>query len=98
MAVVEPFLASLPDSIKQRQGIRIEKAKYDAMRSAILDNLQNHGVMTFSELGGLVEDLMQDSFDGSAMWYYITVKLDLEERGEIRRVPGSRPELIEAVC
>jgi len=31
------------------------------------------------------------------MWYYITVKLDLEERGEIRRVPGSRPELIEAV-
>ena len=95
MAVVEPFLASLPDSIKQ-QGVRIEKAKYDAMRSAILDSLQHHGVMTFSELGGLVEDLMQDSFDGSAMWYYITVKLDLEERGEIRRVPDSRPELIEA--
>jgi hypothetical protein len=96
MAVVEPFLASLPDSIKQ-QGVRIEKAKYDAMRSAILDSLQNHGVMSFSELGGLVEDIVEDSFDGSAMWYYITVKLDLEERGEIRRVPGSRPELIEAV-
>jgi hypothetical protein len=96
MAVVEPFLASLPDSSKQ-QGMHIEKAKYDAMRSAILDSLQDHGVMTFSELGGLVEDLMQGSFDGSAMWYYITVKLDLEERGEIRRVPGSRPELIEVV-
>jgi hypothetical protein len=96
MAVVEPFLAFLPDSTKQ-QGVRIEKAKYNAMRSAILDSLQNHGVMTFSQLGGLIEDLMEDSFDGSAMWYYITVKLDLEERGEIRRVPGSRPELIEAV-
>ncbi len=40
---------------------------------------------------------MQDSFDGSVMWYYTTVKLDLEARGEIRRVPGSRPQLIE-VC
>lgn len=96
MAVVEPFLASLPDLTKQ-QGVRIEKAKYDAVRSAILDSLQRHGVMTFSELGELVEDLMQDSFDGSTMWYYITVKLDLEARGEIRRVPGSRPQLIEAV-
>jgi hypothetical protein len=96
MAVVEPFLAFLPDSTKQ-QGMRIEKAKYNAMRSAILDSLQNHGVMTFSELGGLIEDLMEDSFDGSAMWYYITVKLDLEARGEIRRVPGSESQLIEVV-
>lgn len=96
MAVVEPFLAALPDA-KRQQGVRIEKAKYENMRSAILDSLHNHGVMTFSELGGLVEELTQDDFDGAAMWYYITVKLDLEKRGEIRRVPGSRPELIEAV-
>jgi hypothetical protein len=77
--------------------VRIEKARYDAMRAAILENLQRYGAMTFSQLGALLEDLMQGSFDGSVLWYYTTVKLDLEARGEIRRVPGSRPQLIESV-
>jgi hypothetical protein len=94
MAMAEPFLTVHPDSNKQ--GVRIDKARYDAMRAAILENLQRHGAMTFSQLGALLEDLMQGSFDGSVLWYYTTVKLDLEARGEIRRVPGSRPQLIEA--
>ena len=95
MAVAEPFLTIHPDS--KKQGVRIEKAKYNVMRAAILENLQRHGTMTFSQLGALLEDLMQGSFDGSVLWYYTTVKLDLEARGEIRRVPGSKPEMIEAV-
>jgi hypothetical protein len=95
MAVAEPFLTFLPDSTKQ--GVRIEKAKYEVMRTAIIENLQSHGAMTFSQLGALIEDFMQGGFDGSVMWYYTAVKLDLEARGEIRRVPGSRPQLIEAV-
>ncbi|CAG0972639.1 hypothetical protein ANAEL_01265 [Anaerolineales bacterium] len=94
MAVAEPFLTLHPDS--KKQGVRIEKAKYDVMRTAILENLQRHGAMTFSRLGALIEDLMQGNFDGSVMWYYTTVKLDLEARGEVRRVPGSKPQLIEA--
>jgi len=67
------------------------------MRTAILENLQRHGAMTFMQLGALLEDFMQGSFDGSVLWYYTTVKLDVEARGEIRRVPGSKPQLIEAV-
>ena len=95
MAMAELFLAVHPDPDKQ--GVRIEKAKYDLMREAILENLQRHGAMTFSQLGALIEDFMQGNFDGSVMWYYTTVKSDLEARGEIQRVPGSRPQLIEAV-
>jgi hypothetical protein len=95
MAVEEPFLTIHPDATKQ--GVRIEKAKYDAMRIAILENLQRHGAMTFTQLGALLEDFMQGGFDGSLLWYYTTVKLDLEARGEIRRVPGSKPQLIESV-
>ena len=95
MAVAEPFLTFHPDSTKQ--SVRIEKAKYDVMRTAILENLQRHGAMTFSQLDALIEDSMQGSFDGSIPWYYTTVKLDLEARDEIRRIPGSKPQLIEAV-
>jgi hypothetical protein len=95
MAVAEFFLTDFLDS--QMQDVRIEKAKYDAMRAAILESLRRHGAMTFSQLGALLEDLLRGSFDGSVLWYYTTVKLDLESLGEIRCVPGSSPQLIEAV-
>lgn len=65
------------------------------IRESILHNLQSYGSMTFTQLGALVEEDLRDTFAGSVMWYYTTVKLDMEARGEIRRVPNSRPQLIE---
>lgn len=82
-----------PDDDKQ--GVRIDKVKYDAMREAILENVRRHGRMTFTELAALVGEQLHGNFDGSVMWYYTTVKLDLEARGEIRRVPRSRPQMVE---
>ena len=32
---------------------------------------------------------------GSVSWYTTTVKLALEVRGEIKRVPGSKPQQLE---
>ena len=92
MAAEEFILAINPDPTKQ--SVRIEKEKYDVVRAAILDNLRAHGPMTFTQLGDLLEDQLQKDFDGSVMWYYTTVKLDMEARGEIRRVPKSKPQLI----
>lgn len=92
MASEEFFLAINPDPTKQN--IRIEKEKYDIMREAILDNLHAHGPLTFTQLGDLLEDQLQRDFDGSVMWYYTTVKLDLEARGEIRRVLKAKLQLI----
>lgn len=86
-------LAINPDPTKQ--GVRIEKAKYDVVREAILENLRAYDPMTFTRLAELVEDQLQADFDGSVMWYYTTVKLDMEARGELRRVPKSKPQLIE---
>ncbi|MBE0681491.1 MAG: hypothetical protein IH589_06220 [Anaerolineales bacterium] len=82
-----------PDPTKQ--GVRIEKAKYEVVRKAILENLRASGPMTFSQLGALVVEQLQPTFDGSVMWYFTTVKLDMEARGELRRVPKSTPQLIE---
>jgi len=46
-------------------------------------------------LSRAVEKEVNGSFDGSVMWYVTTVKLDLEARGQIKRVPNSRPQLVK---
>jgi len=77
-----------------KQGVCIDRGKYNRMRSAILKQLVVYGPMTFEELSTAVEKRLHGKFDGSIPWYFTTVKLDLEARGEIRRVPGSKPQLI----
>lgn len=77
-----------------KQGVRIEKAKYDLMREAILEVLKARGPMTFMKLNMAVEEKLKGRFDGSIPWYYVTVKLDMEARGEIRRLPKVKPQTI----
>ena len=45
------------------------------------------GVIPGDELAGL----------GSLSWYATPVKLDLEVKGEIQRIPGSRPQSLRRV-
>ena len=75
-----------------KQGVNIDKVKYDATRSAIVESLSEQGEMTFGELNVVVGKKLGGNFDGSIGRYYTTVKLDLEARGVIERVPGSRPQ------
>ena len=44
-----------------------------------------------------VEKEVDGKFEGSVTWYVTTVKLDMEARGEVKRVPHSRPQLIKLV-
>ncbi len=87
------FLAVHPDPLKQ--GVVIEKSKYDLMRETILSVLKTRGPMTFMKLNMAVEEKLKGAFEGSIPWYFVTVKLDLEARGEIRRVPKVKPQTIE---
>jgi hypothetical protein len=75
-----------------KQGVNIDRSKYDTMRNAIVEALGEQSEMTFTELNKAVGAKLEGSFDGSVGWYYTTVKLDLEARGVIERVPGSRPQ------
>ena len=93
MASDELFLSIRPES--EKQGVRIDNAKYDAVHEAIFHNLREYGPMTFTQLGALVEEQLHNKFTGSVIWYYTTIKLDMEARGEIRRVPNSRPQVVE---
>ena len=48
----------------------------------------------------LVEDVgrkLDGSFDGSINWYVTTVKLDLEARGVVERIPGKSPQRLRLV-
>ena len=72
-----------------KAGVNIDKQKYDTVREAILQSLQDNGMMTFKDLTAEVRRRLEGNFTGSISWYVTTVKLDLEARGEIKRVPKS---------
>jgi uncharacterized protein DUF6958 len=75
---------------------RIDRWKFDAVRKAILAVLPRKGEgVLFTELTPLVKaQLMKDELAklGVPMWYVTVVKLELEVRGEIRRVKDVSPQ------
>ncbi len=79
-----------------KQGVNITRQRYDAMRAAIVDTLAE-GEMAYTKLVEGVEERLQGSFDGSIRWYTETVKLDLEARGVIERVPRTKPQLLRLI-
>jgi hypothetical protein len=82
---------------EKKQGVKISKEKYEIIRNAILCVLQTQKEITFMNLSRAVEKEVNGNFEGSVMWYVTTVKLDLEARGQIKRVPNSRPQLVKLV-
>ncbi len=75
-----------------KQGVNISRARYDTIRAAIIDELEETDVITFAQLLEAVRAKLEDSFDGSINWYVTSVKLDLEARGVIERLPKSKPQ------
>jgi porphobilinogen deaminase len=80
-----------------KSGVTINKRKYDTIREAILESLGTSEEMTFTELNRDVHGKLEGGFDGSISWYVTTVKLDLEARRVIERVPGSSPQRLRMV-
>lgn len=79
---------------EKKQGVNISREKYDIICKAIMTALHSQKEMTFMNLSRAVEKQVNGKFEGSVMWYVTTVKLDLEARGQIKRVPHSRPQLV----
>ena len=80
---------------EKKQGVNISKDKYEIIRKSILSTLGKHKEMPFMKLSQAVEKDMRGKFEGSVMWYVTTVKLDLEARGKVKRIPHSRPQIIK---
>ena len=87
MQVQEPCVSNIP------------AWKFETVRRAILDALQD-GPILFKELNAAVERrLDSDVLDrlGKLGWHVVTVKLEMEVRGEIERLDVKGPQQIRAV-
>ena len=78
-------------------GVHILKRRYDVIRAYILKTLRQHPNTTFSDLADQAHTDLQATFDGKVVWYITTVKLDLEARGLIERVPKTSPHQLKLV-
>lgn len=74
-----------------KSGVNILKRRYNVIRSFILDTINKRKEISFEELTDLAVEKLSDSFDGKVVWYMVTVKLDLEARKMIKRIPKTSP-------
>lgn len=80
-----------------KQGVNIDIKRYALIKNAILDLLHTHGSMSFHQLIKTIQLNFQDNFEGSITWYVTTVKLDLEARHVIERIPGTSPQMLRLI-
>lgn len=80
-----------------KEGVNIELVKYMKVRDAIIRSLQDVEMMSFKNLGREVKDKLAGSFEGSVSWYIVTVKLDLEARGIVERLPNIKPQMLRLI-
>ncbi|MEM1220883.1 MAG: hypothetical protein AAGH79_18325 [Bacteroidota bacterium] len=80
-----------------KKGVRIARAKYDIIFAFILKKVGDRPGITFSDLADLAVQEVAPTFDGKVLWYLTTVKLDMEARGVIERVPRTSPHQLRLV-
>jgi len=74
-----------------KNGVNILKRRYDLIKDFIVDTISKHKEITYEAINDLAVKQLSDSFDGKVVWYIVTVKLDLEARGIIERIPKTSP-------
>lgn len=77
-----------------KQGVRIDKDKYDTIKNAIIGEISKAGELTFQKLMQQLNKKLGKSFEGSVGWYVTTIKLDLEARRIIERVGTKSPQVL----
>ncbi len=78
-----------------KQGTRIDLKKCEQIKSAILTTLNEFNEATLNDLVASAEEILRGSFDGKVVWYVVTVKLDLEARKVIERIPKTSPHRVK---
>lgn len=74
-----------------KKGVNISKQKYNTIKKFILKKVKEVGEITYQDLNDAAIAELDSSFDGSVPWYLVTVKLDLEARGVLERIPKTSP-------
>ena len=87
----EKFMTLNPD--KGKTGVNISLVKYEFMKKNILDAFKAKKELSYSGLVNLIRAWLADSFEGSIRWYVEVVKLDLEARKIIEKIPDTKPQM-----
>ena len=74
-----------------KKGVNILKRRYDIISNFITNTVEQFGEISFEDLTDLAVEKLASKFDGKVVWYMVTVKLDLETRKIIERVPKTSP-------
>lgn len=81
---------------KGKNGVNILQRRYELVKDTILSILeQNGGELSYQDVNHEAAKKLEGYFDGKVPWYVVSVKLDLEARGMIERVPSSKPHRIK---
>jgi len=77
-----------------KQGVNILKRRYEIIKDFILYTINEHTQISYKKLSALAVEQLSATFDGKVVWYVVSVKLDLEARNIIERVPKTSPHEI----
>ena len=75
--------------------MNILKRRYQQVKDTLIGILHEHSDMAFKTLNRLAVEELNGKFDGKITWYVVSVKLDLEARGIIERIPKASPHKIK---
>ena len=79
-----------------KEAVRISREKYELLRSSLESVLRKAKAASHAELVKAVSRELKARrvvFDGSVAWYLEWVKLDMEARKLLKRLPDSSPQL-----
>lgn len=94
MGLEEKILTLHPQG---KKGVNILKRRYDIIYKFIAESLADGRARTFESLSDEAVRALSPTFDGKVLWYFVTVKLDMEARGVIERVPKTSPHQVRLV-
>lgn len=92
MATEEKIMTLHPQG---KAGVNILKRRYDFIKDFIVKTVEEHGKISYEKLNDLAVEELTESFDGKVGWYIVTVKLDLEARKILERVPKTSPHQVQ---
>jgi hypothetical protein len=81
-------------NLNGKKGVNILKSRYDVIKEAVISIITREKQITLVDLIKQVEAELSGTFDGKIGWYMVAVKLDLEARGVIAKVPGKTPQTL----
>ena len=78
-----------------KKGVNILKNKYEQVKDTLITIVEEKGEISFTDLTEQAKQRLAGKFDGKITWYVVTVKLDLEARGILQRVPKTNPQKLQ---